>query len=364
MTPRRFMVLALGGGVLVAEFVLGYALWMRQSRQSAIHHTLGEVRLVLEEFADRPRPVAVRVLYEPESMYRPDPLLGYSSRPGVYQVTLTNTAGGEARTFRVTIDEAGRRVTSAAPGLLEGRPEIWVMGNSFVYGWGNDDETTLGAFLQRYFPDRRVVNYAESGYGNVHGYLQMLRDLPMADPAPQTVVVGYADYYNERNVAAASRLQTFRRGLDRTGGGEWQSDPAEFTHPRARLVEGRLEIDRVPLFPEASGRSQRGRDPSLDEQYEVTCRLLEEMAQLGSAHGVRLVLGFLQGGDDDPAVTCAEAHGYLVADLRPDYNRHEWDDFQPLDGHPGPVAQSIYAWKLFRALMEGEEDGVGSLPAQ
>lgn len=352
-----FIGLTLGGGALVAELVLGYALWMRQYRQSAIHHTFGEVGGVLAEFSDRERPVTVQVRYEPHSMYRPDAYLGYSSRPGQYRVTLTNLTGGEAHVFHVTIDPAGRRVTSPEPEAFEGRPAIWVMGDSFVYGWGNDDETTMGAFLQRYFPDRRVVNHAGSGYGNVHAYLQMLRDLPSAGEAPETVVVGYADYYNERNVAAPSRLQSFRRGLNRTGRDEWPADPAEFMHPRARLVDGRLEVDRVPLFPEASGGSRREGDPPLGEQYAVTCRLLEEMARLGSEYGVRMVLAFLQGGDDDPAVACAEAHGFLVADLRPDFSRYEWDDFQPLDGHPGPVAQSTYAWKLFRALAGREGRG-------
>jgi hypothetical protein len=234
------------------------------------------------------------------------------------------------------------------------RPEIWILGDSFINGWGNDDQTTMPFFLQRYLPDRRIVNYAVSGYGNVQAYLQLNRDLPRATPGPEAIVVGYADYYNERNVAASTRLEAFRGNADADRAAHWTpADLARFLHPRASRQDGHLVIDYVPLFPPDRERQSQPPDPSLAEQYEVTCLILDSIAKLASAAGARLYLAYLQGPDEDPVVAAMQSR-YTIADLRPDPRRREWDDFRPLDSHPGPLAQSTYAWKLYRALASPE----------
>ncbi len=336
-----------------SEVGLGYSQFLIDHGRSSILYTTDQIRATVAEM-HRPKDAPIRVTYRPHSMYVPDPYLGYVSRPGYYEVTIARvsaTSHADRHTFHVTVDKRGHRITSPPPARPAGnRPEIWIFGDSFVDGWGNDDETTLPFFLQRYLPGKLVVNYAENGYGNVHAYLQLQRDLPAANPPPAVAVVGYADFYNERNVAAWTRLQAFR--FNATSKREaWNgAKPEEFTHPRARIRDGRLQIDYVPLFQAADRSVAVEPDPPFSEQYAVTIRLLTGMHRMLEAVGARMVIGFLGGPDDDPVVTAARKAGWTIADLRPDPGRHEWDDFKPLDRHPGPLAQSIYAWKLYRAL--------------
>lgn len=354
-SPRLVLlgILVLAGG-LAGEVLLGYLLWLRQHRQSAVGHTLAE----LHELLVPPPPAATRmkVRYEPGPMYAPDPYLGYVARPGTYTVEIRDTGKGRRHRFPVTVNPEGNRITAAPGSGFAEKPEVWVFGNSFVFGWGNRDETTFPYFLQRYLPDRRVVNYAGNGYGTVHAYLQLKRELARARPLPTAIVVAYADYFNERNVAAPSRLATFRAGAAAADQGGFPAGVAsDFTHPRARLEGGRLVVDYVPLLvpPETGDEFD---DPPEDEQYAVTRRLLGEMHALAARRDIPLVLAFMRGPDDDPVVAAARRRGYVVADLRPDRSRWEWDHFQPFDPHPGPLAQSVFAWKLFLVLRALADD--------
>jgi hypothetical protein len=361
--PRiSFLLLALAGGLVAGEIMLGYLRFLIEHQRSAILDSVDEIRSTLAAFAEPAAADAIRVTYQPRSMYAPDPYLGYASLPGSYDVTVSDTRDDTRHSFRVTVGPRGHRVTSLPmPDRHDDpRPAIWVFGNSFINGWGNDDQTTMPFFLQRYLPGRRVVNYAESGYGNIHGFLQLKKDLPKANPPPAAIAVGYADYYNERNVAASTRLQAFRGNASSNFGNGITAGPRRFLHPRARIRNGELLIDYVPLFPEEDVLSSFSPDPSLEEQYEITSRILDGMADLASAAGVRLFLAYLQGSDDDPVVAFAQNVGYTIADLRPNPDRHEWDDFRPLDSHPGPLAQSTYAWKLYRAMSSPEVTALDS----
>jgi hypothetical protein len=108
---------------------------------------------------------------------------------------------GYLHSFKVTIDESGNRTTSFTPELFNGKKEIWVFGDSFVLGFGNNDETTFPFFLQRFLPDFRIVNYASNGYGNVHEYLQIKREFENNKTIPSIIVIAYGDYFPDRNVA-------------------------------------------------------------------------------------------------------------------------------------------------------------------
>ncbi len=361
MSPRRVAsaALALAAGLLAAELLSGYLLWRVTSDQGALRHLVDEVRSGLAARRDAPDGPPVTVTYQPGPMFGPDPELGFVTLPGTYQVRITDNPTGRHHDFRVTVDPQGHRVTSPTPEAFARHPEVWILGDSFVFGWGNNDDTTLPWFLQRYLPDRRVVNLGSVGYGNLQEWLLFARKLATSTRPPEAVVVAYADYFNERNVAAPNRLAAFRMNSLEGGHAAWSpGDSAAFTHPRARLMDDRLVVDRVPLFPagaptpEDPSTTSAAIDaaPSLREQHAVTCRILEEILTLGRRHGCRMLLGYLRGATDDPVVGFAGERGYEVVDLRPVVTAAEWDDFRPFDAHPGPRAQAAYAFKLYQAL--------------
>lgn len=330
---------------LIVEIFSGYLFWIRKFKVSGTRYLLNRIysRLILGP--QRAMEVA-HVSFSPKSMYVPDAYLGFTSIPGSYTVALKNKSEtSKYHSFTVTIDEHGHRITSFAPELFEGKMEIWIFGDSFTFGWGNNDETTSPFFLQQLLPNFRVVNYADIGYGNVHAYLQIKREFEKKATRPAMIVVVYGNYFNVRNVAAPSRLKKYRYNDSL-----WEMNPSSFLHPRASVSGGKLEIEYVPLFWEFNKDSSEG-DPSKEYQYEVTKKILNEIYRMGSGNGARLILAFISGNDSDEVISYARQTGYFISDLRPKGDgRLEWDNFSPLDIHPGPLAQNIYARKLYKTI--------------
>lgn len=357
MTPKRILLIAatLTAGVFAGDVLLGYLLWRIEHEQSPLVHVVRELR---NEVAARSRPPdepAHRVHYSPRPLFGPDPELGFVTLPGSYTVRIDETGTTRHHDFQVTVLGNGSRRCAPDADVVPDRPEIWLLGDSFMFGWGNDDETTLGWFLQRFLPDRTVLNLAGPGYGNLQALLMLRRRLPAVPRRPEILVMGYADYYHERNAAAPERLSAFRFNADTDATPAWAGgDPSAFTHPRARIRDGELVIDTVPLFePDdpSPGRRRKRSELSFGEQQALTSRILAEIADLARQSGSRPVLAWLQGDSSDPVVEAARRAGFAVADLRPDLHAGDWDDFLPFDPHPGPRAHAAYARKLYRTLV-------------
>jgi hypothetical protein len=320
---------------LILEVFLGYLLWVtRAETPSATYSLLRSVYSRLHSKGGKPGRIVTS--FSPRSPYVPDPYLGYVDRPGEYNLELRDEGTGRYLRFTITIDKNGNRITSFAPALFENKKAIWIFGDSYTYGWGNNDETTFPFLLQQRLPDFQVVNYADNGYGNVHAYLQLQRELQNGR-RPAIIVIVYGDYFNVRNVAAPSRLREFNHNPT-----PFQSEPLAFSHPRASLDSGKVNVQYVPLF----SKSNDGKDPGKDYQQAVTKAIVREIYAMGRKEGASLVLAFIRGDDSDDVVAYCRDLGYAISDIRPDKVRKEWDDFLPFDVHPGPLAQDHYAIKL------------------
>src|SRR5437879_1593276 len=93
-----------------------------------------------------------------------DPVVGYSCIPGVHVVSLTK---GWARIdFRVTIGDDGYRVTSRASDSQK-KPDLWILGCSYTWGLGVNDEETFPWIVQSSMRELRVRNLGGNGYGNL-----------------------------------------------------------------------------------------------------------------------------------------------------------------------------------------------------
>jgi hypothetical protein len=330
---------------LAGELIIGYLLWI--GKIAGFSSTIYYAASAMYNRAYRPRQW---IFYSPRSPYVPDKSLGYADRPGVYTIDL-RARTGRSHTFTATINEHGNRITSFSPEMFEGKPEIWIFGDSAAYGWGNNDETTFPFLLQQFLPRFRVVNYADNGYGNIHAYLQLQEELEKSSVRPRIMVIVYGWYFNMRNVASPSRLKDFKEG-DHVQ--NKSIDPSAFLHPRASVTNGKLAIDYVPLFWRFNNPSDK--DPSPEDQFDVTYKILSEIYSLGTKNGVKMILAYINGNDSNAVVDFAQKLGYVIADIRPNSRRNEYDDFQPFDTHPGPLAQDNYALKLYKTIAQITSD--------
>lgn len=135
----------------------------------------------------------------------PDPALGWTNAPGAH-------AFGD---HVVHVDSSRHR---AVPGAS--RPATtWLVGGSFVFGYGLPDDATVAARLQALRPDLAVANHAAPGWGTV----QSLLDFERSDGPVEHVVYGLVDLHDARNAAAWVWLHA----LDRSGATHaWKAVPS------------------------------------------------------------------------------------------------------------------------------------------
>jgi len=341
---------------------------------------LAACEVVARARALRPwRSASVRVRVEPGGrLFDPHPTLGYAHLPGRYEVTLptgyafTVTHGDD--TLRVTgprargegggddgaagdEDAAGGEAAPGgrdAPG--DGAPgrAIWLFGGSITHGWSLDDEETWPWLLQRAFPGREVVNFGVSGYGTLHGLLQLERALEERAP-PAVAVVAYGAFHDERNtflrkrrkqVTAWSRLgpivQPHAR-LDDEGALVVETDPVEYVP---------WPLQRVSAFVHWLEKLHNRHEDALVGSPRVTAAIVDAFAARAAEHDVALLVA---GISADPATrafleTCRE-RGLDVLDTGVDLldpanlNR-------PHDNHPNARAAGAYASAIEARLRE------------
>jgi hypothetical protein len=102
----------------------------------------------------------------PPDWYPYDPVLQYKLRPNTTVKAVATYDGKSLYDVTYHIDDQGARVT---PGSVESGPTYIVMGDSYAFSEGvNDNETAASLFAQRLKPAAHVVNFGVPGWGATH----------------------------------------------------------------------------------------------------------------------------------------------------------------------------------------------------
>lgn len=156
--------------------------------------------------------------------FRPDGQLGFALRPGV-RVRHVD------RDFSVTVavNESGMRGPERPPARRPGTARVLLLGDSFAFGWGVEQEETFGARLEQLLAGRvgpvEVWSAAVPGWDTTQHYL----------------------YLHTRGVALDPDLVLLAAG---------ENDLAELAFDRLTLDEGRLPVRVEPMWRiiDATGR--------------------------------------------------------------------------------------------------------------
>lgn len=306
--------------------------------------------------------------WDPESPYTPEPTLGYwYKRNSINTATIQLPQAvqrlgivGPVNRYQWTLSTGARGERLSRPtGSSSGSgPAVLLLGDSFVLGAGLSDNASLAWQLQSLLPDQPVANFAGGGFGTVHQWL-MLRDantkqtLISANLREQLrggeVLLGHADYYLKRNVAAPSRLRTFNPKCG-TFQQQLKRQPAlakAYTHPKASLINDKLVVGQTPLF-----QDHRGQDPDRSQQIEVTKSLVDAILQEISDLKATPTVLWLQGDNDSEVINHYRQRGVSVLDLRGGDGLWTRDNLEPFDNHPGPLSTSHWASLIAAKLRE------------
>jgi hypothetical protein len=271
-------------------------------------------------------------------LYEIDDQLGYTTRPGKHRVAIS--VGSKTYRFSVTVPQRGLRATAYQQ---EDRPmAIYAFGESFMFGWGNNDEQTIPWLLQQKFPQYKVLNLAQNGYGMMQAVVQFGR---MKDSIKKEdiIILPYGDFDLVRNYGAPSFMRSAFPPCSICAGrtAHW---------PVARSKGGELAIDYLNMDCSKNGQYCKQDDPSPAVIVEATQKIIAFFSKVSA----KVVLAYMSGPDGDPVVAYARQLGMPIIDMRLDARSPEWDDLGRFDRHPGPIAQYNYFRKLSQGLIENK----------
>jgi hypothetical protein len=305
------------------------------------------------------RPPRLDVRIEPGgSLFETDPTLGYRHRAGRYEVTQ-----GLLR-FTLSHDDRGLRATHAERAPDPRRPELWIFGDSITHGWSVDDDETYAWLLQERLPAWEVVNFGVSGYGTLHGWLQ-LEDALAAGRRPALVVVAYASFHDDRNTFARERRKILvpwnrlgplaqpRARFD--GAGELRIERAEARYAELPLMR---QLAVAHLVERAWNRLEQRRLHGAD----VSLALLERFAKRARGAGFTLlVAGLTRDAPTEALFQRCRARGIRTVDVAVDLDLPGMRNL-PWDPHPSARAHRLYAERLGGYLEREGLTGAGASP--
>jgi lysophospholipase L1-like esterase len=113
--------------------------------------------------------------------YQFDPKLGWANTPGA-----SGTFSRSEYAYRISVNTHGMRQHEVSKKNITSSFRVVVMGDSFVWGIGINDEARFTEVLEGMLPNVEVLNFGTSGYSPVQ-YLLMLDDI--AEFQPDLVVI-------------------------------------------------------------------------------------------------------------------------------------------------------------------------------
>lgn len=291
---------------------------------------------------------------EPSRAVLPHPEYGISLNPGTFQVTIN-----EGLHYQATHLADSSRL-SLPPSDTLPKKGLYFYGCSFTYGMGVSDEEAFPALLQQAFAEYRVKNYACPGWSSLHALLVMKKQLERGK-CPEMAILGYTSLQDARNQLTGIQQKYWREAM-------FPDLPEAATRkvqfPYACLEENTLKIHYKPLaefsqrwaLSKYSATAYRLENAisniryGFADKYELTERIIQEMADRCREKGVRFIVVALDKSEsaDKLAGFCREEEIEFV-DATLDISNSRYN-LSPYDSHPNKEAHRFYAKRIVSYL--------------
>ncbi len=284
----------------------------------------------------------------PSPFFEEDETFGFKAAPAAYSHLYKRRLRGGAKTpweqlkTKVTINPDSSRWTGRE--ARAGLPNIYVLGDSYVYGSGVSDEQTFAYHVQMTRPETNVKLFAMGDYHLGHAYrrIEILRN-EVKDT--DIIIIGYADYFDHRNVAAPSWLNA-RRDYDR----EEKKDNFYFERKNLKTdvdAGGRINFSLIAAFCEKDEAACQKPEPSAESMTDVSAALINGIAAMTPAKVY--VLHFL-GDKNNPVFEKLNPKIRVISALPEDFDSFVSDTVEGFDPHPGPYWHYAISGKLIEQL--------------
>ncbi len=279
---------------------------------------------------------------EPAPYNSYDAQLGYGPRPGIYTLFLTNPARKKVFRWSARIMEDLSRATAPTP--VQGTHTLYIYGDSWIFGWGVNDENTFAWHLQDTLRDKGWVvrHFAQGGYATVHALIRH-RGLARQLSEDDLIILGYAGFYKDRNAGDPGFIKSMSAGLESLPP-ELREQCQDNSYPRVVRTAAGLDVELVPMLcARNDGYCDKPAIPE-EEKIAVTNAIHDEIIDTSKAPVVVL---FIDGRDDDPAIMHLRERGVRIVDARPRATEYfVQDSIYGYDDHPGPLFHHYLFTKL------------------
>ncbi|MFS8117852.1 MAG: SGNH/GDSL hydrolase family protein [Microcoleus sp.] len=286
----------------------------------------------------------VDVAVEPKgNFFTKDSELGYKHLPGKFKVTLNGNYS-----FNATHLNNSLRITHPLNTYNKSstKPEIWILGCSFTYGWSLNDNETYAWLLQAKLPQYEIVNFGVNGYGTLHSFIQFKEALKQGNK-PKIAVIAYAGFHDRRNtllrarrkqMAAWNKLGILLQPDARLDGKN------NFTYSMTKLEYDEWPLMRVSALVNFLEVNYNQFEEGLYKSHDVSKAIIEEFNRLAEANGVKLVVAGINAGSAKMLEELSQ-EGIATVDISVDLKIPANNNL-PHDLHPSAIANRQYADKL------------------
>ncbi|MGB8689093.1 MAG: SGNH/GDSL hydrolase family protein [Microcoleus sp.] len=286
----------------------------------------------------------VDVAFEPKgNFFTKDSELGYKHLPGKFKVTLNGNYS-----FNATHLNNSLRITHPLNtyNLQSTKPEIWIFGCSFTYGWSLNDNQTYPWLLQEKFPEYEIVNFGVNGYGTLHSFIQFKEAIKHANK-PKVAVIAYAGFHDRRNTLLRARSKQMaawnQLGILFQPDARLKGD-RDFTYSMAKLEYREFPLMRVSALSHFLEVNYNQLEEGLYRSHEVSKAIILEFHRLAEANGVKLVVAGINAGSAKMLEELSR-EGIATVDISVDLKIPANNNL-PHDLHPSAIANRQYAERL------------------
>ena len=297
---------------------------------------------------------------EPINCYLPDSTLGNILGEGSFKAVVNEKLVYYTNHVR-TGGQVTRRIYNCGPD--SSLPRLDFHGCSFTYGMGVNDSQTYAALFAGENLSYRVRNCACPGYLTLEALLVLERQKEQND-LPETVVLNYLDFHDQRNAGTAEWRQAqqegFMNGASRCLSKGQVQNISLCRFPFAGFSNRALDVkwfNIAGMYHQFWGREKSAFIYALEQAVNkisysgpspqlITKAVFLEIQKFCLVNKIKLIVTTMSAGENTNEMQRFFTDNHIEwIDIAVDFSNPVYTNF-PYDGHPSPLAHRWFANKL------------------
>lgn len=292
-----------------------------------------------------------KVVSKPEIPYAADSL-GITLKSGTYKININDHVN-----YKATHNLEGRRVTSNVS--VQSPNKIIILGCSFAYGVGVNDEESFPFLLQTYLNNYVVENYSIPGSATIQSFLNLKKKL-LKGERPKIVVLTYAAFHEERNQLTRGFESNLYDGLKLHEGLAF----SKYYYPRCKIINDKIAVEYVEVikdFTPIPFKESLAIATFIDQMcnkiddrkttgFPISKILFQDFKELANQYHFKLIIADVSESNRSEEIKqfCVNSNINYIT-ISPNFSLGNYT-LAPYDYHPNKMAHKVYALKLHEYL--------------